>query len=94
MAKLALLPLTAELFLEFSKACKDGPPRRFTVKENPLPDDATIISIEAFYDRPPFTLALLIASDSFADVAEGETVPEVPRLLFETVYDQCTEAVA
>lgn len=94
MAKLAILPLTAELFLEFSKTCKDGPPRRFRVKENPLPDDATIIGIEAFWDRPPFTLALLIASESFNDVPEGTTLPEVPPLLFETIYDECTEAIA
>lgn len=94
MAKLAILPLTAELFLEFSKACKDGPPRRFMVKENPLPDDVKIISIEAFWDRPRFTLALVLASESFEDVPEGVTPPEVPRLLFETIYDECTESVA
>jgi hypothetical protein len=94
MAKLALLPLTADLFLEFSKVCKDGPPRRLVVKENPLPDDAKIISIEAFWDRPPFTLALLLTSEAFADVPEGQTPPEVPDIWFETVYDEVTASVA
>lgn len=94
MAKLALLPLTADLFVQFAQACKDGPPRRFQVKENPLPDDVEIVSIGVSATMPPVTLALLLKSESFADIPDGEQVPEVPRILFETVYDEVSATVA
>jgi hypothetical protein len=82
--KVATLDLSADLFLEFSKACKAGPPRRFVVKENALPDDAEIVRVR-YYD--PDRLRLFITSESFADVREGGEPPELPPVVFTTQYD-------
>lgn len=86
--KVATLDLTPELFVEFAKACKvEGLGRRFVVKKNPLPDDAEIvrISLRDPYEQP--TLRLVIRSETFADIPEGANPPEVPDILFETIYD-------
>jgi hypothetical protein len=87
--KLATLDLSPELFLAFCKFCKDGPPRMVLVKENPLPDDAEIIQIrlrpDGFY---PNELQLVIRSESFADVRLGDGYPELPLVVFETIYDE------
>lgn len=88
--RLALLELTAELFVEFAKACKDGPPRRLRVKDNALPDDTAIISVEALWDRPPFTLALVLHSETFDEVPVGTRPPTLPAVVFETIYDEVT----
>lgn len=85
MAKIAVLPLTADLFLEWSKACRDGPPRRFVVKENPLPDDAKIVGVELFGNKQDLILALVVESESFEDVPADVAPPEVPRIPFEVV---------
>jgi len=85
--KLATLDLAPELFIDFCKLCKDGPLRQIQVKENPLPDDARVVGVIVAKDRYPLTLRLVIESDSFADVPEGELMPELPLVVFETVYN-------
>jgi hypothetical protein len=85
--KLATLDLTPELFVEFCKFCKDGPPRFTVVKENPLPEDAKIVGCSVNVDRWPITLKLVIDSSTFSEVAESERLPELPLIVFETVYD-------
>lgn len=85
--RVATLDLTPELFLEFAKACTgQGLTRRFLVKEHPLPDDAKIVDIRLRYPRR-HTLQLLVQSESFAEVPEGEKPPELPLVVFETVFD-------
>jgi len=86
--KIATLDLTPELFLDFCKMCKDGPPRQIIVKENALPDDAKVVGVIVAKDRYPLTLRLVIESDSFVDVPEGELMPELPLVVFETIYDK------
>lgn len=85
--KIATLDLTPELFVEFCRFCKSGPPRFTVVKENPLPNDAQIIGCHVNTERWPMTLKLVINSDSFADIPDGNRIPELPLVVFETVYD-------
>jgi hypothetical protein len=85
--RIATLDLTPELFVEFCKFCKDGPLRLTVVRENPLPDDAKIIGCRTNTDHWPMTLKLVVESATFADVFEGEKVPELPLVMFETIYD-------
>lgn len=92
--RVATLDLTPELFVEFAKACKNGPPRRFIVKDNPLPEDAKIIRVRLSLLHYPETLQLLIESESFEDVAKGTRPPELPQVVFSTQYDECTTMVA
>lgn len=87
--RLATLDLTPELFVEFAKFCKQGAPRNIVVRENPLPDDAKIVDIRlkrAF----PYTLQLVIESESFVAIAMDSIVPpklpELPLVVFETIF--------
>jgi hypothetical protein len=86
--RLATLRLTPDLFIEFAKACKDGPPRRFVVKENPLPADATIVRVDVdhVFNPSPFTLRLVLQSETFDEIAEGEILPELDPVVFETQF--------
>lgn len=89
--KLAVLDLTPELFVAFAKFCKQGAPRMIMVKENPLPDDAEIVQIRLRPDRfYPDLLQLVVKSESFEDVPIGSPYPELPLVVFETVYDEVT----
>jgi len=93
--KIAILELSPELFVEFAKACKKGPPRRFTVKANALPDDASIVRVGFTGDSQGlYTLKLVVQSETFADVPNGEMIPELPAVVFETVNDECAKVAA
>lgn len=87
--KVATLDLTPELFAEFAKASgwRGGMYRRFKVVTNPLPEDAEVVAVELRDAYLPQTLRLVIKSETFADVPEGATPPELPLVTFETVYD-------
>lgn len=86
----ATLDLTPELFVEFAKLCKSGLPRRIVVKENPLPDDARIVDIRLKDTLLPYTLQLVLESESFNEVATNPDsampprLPELPLVVFET----------
>ena len=86
--RVATLDLTPELFVEFSKACKGTFARRFTVKQNPLPDDAEIVRIGLRDPYEPHTLRLFITSEEFEDIPEGATPPELPMIWFETIHEE------
>lgn len=87
--KLATLDLTPELFVEFAKFCKEGTPRMVVVKENPLPDDAEVVWVRLRPDRfYPDSLQLVIKSESFEDVPIGSHYPELPLVVFETLFDE------
>lgn len=90
--KLATLDLTSELFLEFSKVCMDGGglSRRLKVKANPLPDDVRIERVGMAHN-PPLTLRLYLTSETFAEVPDGIDPPQLPPVVFETIYDGETE---
>ena len=85
--KVATLDLTPDLFIEFSKACKDGIPRRFVVKENPLPDDSRIVQAVPRSDCFPTVWRLFIVSESFDEIPDGTVPPALPPILFETIYE-------
>lgn len=87
--RVAALDLTPELFVEFCKAGKQGGglARRFVVKENPLPDDAEIVRVGLATAFEPHTLRLYIRSELFAEVPDGQDPPELPVVIYETVYD-------
>lgn len=86
--KVATLDLTPELFVELCKASKEHNrwPRRFVVKKNPLPDDAKVVEVRLREPFLPHTLRLVISSESFAEVPEGATPPELPMIWYETVF--------
>ena len=84
--RIATLDLTPDLFLEFCKACKQGEPRRFIVKENPLPDDVKLVGMR-FADDEPLRIRLVLTSRTFAEVLKGSIPPPLPNVVFETVYD-------
>lgn len=84
--RIASMDLAPELFVSFCQASKDGPPRYFRVKENPLPDDARVVAVAPLPDRYPMLWRLFIASDSFEDVPQGSVPPELPLVVYETVY--------
>lgn len=92
--RIATLDLTPELFIQFCQVCKDGPPCQMVVKKNPLPSDAKVVGVITRPDRFPLILRLVIESESFADIPEGEPIPELPLVWFETIYAECTETVA
>lgn len=85
--RIATLDLTPELFIEFCKASKNGPPRYFKVIENPLPDDAEVVEVRLRDPWLPHTLRLVVKSEVFADVPEGATPPELPLPVYETTYN-------
>lgn len=86
--KLAVLDLTPELFVEFCKSSVKGEPRRFTVKDNALPDDVEIVRIRLADDAVwPQTLQLVLRSASFSEVAAGAKPPMLPPVVFETIFD-------
>lgn len=90
--KIATLDLTPELFVEFCKASGDhgGLARKFVVIENPLPEDAEVVALTAeplaIMGALPL-LRLTIQSDSFDDVDEGTTPPQLPLVVYRTIYD-------
>jgi len=86
--RVATLDLTPDLFVQFCQVCKDGPPRYLIVKKNPLPDDAKVVGVITRTDRYPLALCLVIESASFDDVPEGEKMPELPDVWFETIYSE------
>jgi hypothetical protein len=91
--KVATLDLSTELFVEFSKASgmRGGLTRSFVVAENPLPDDAEVVAVEAHEVYAMGALPLLrlhIKSESYAEVAEGETPPELPLVIYRTIYEK------
>ncbi len=75
----AILQLTPKLFIELSKACKEGSPRKFVVREHPLPDDAEVVDIRRGDDGQ---LQMIIQSQAFS--GDGQILPAV---IFETIYD-------
>lgn len=85
--RLATLDLSAEMFVEFSKAFKfEGLGRHFRVRDNALPDDAEVVRI-TFHPYSPSILRLVLKSKSFTDVPEGADPPELPGIICETIYD-------
>lgn len=85
--RVALLELTPEMFVEFSKACQPGPPRTFDVVENALPLDARVVAVA--HNANPLrlnhgTVLLHIVSETFEDVPEGGLMPTLPPVLFKT----------
>jgi len=85
--RVATLDVTAQLLAEFAMASQyhNGLPRRFFVKQNPLPDDVEVVSVRG--TEVPGVVRLLLRSDSFDDVPEGEEPPCVPPVVYQTVYD-------
>lgn len=81
MKNIATLDLSPDLFVEFCKACKTGPPHRFEVIQNPLPDDTEVVDVEVSAESP-FYLRLVLASTEFP---EGK--PALPLVILRTVYD-------
>lgn len=92
--RIATLDLAPEIFMEFVQGSKDGPPRYFQVKENPLPDDARVVSVSPRTETCPMIWRLFIESESFADVAEGDVPPELPWITYEVVYAEASQMVA
>ena len=83
---IAILNLTPELFINFCLASKDGPPRRFRVKENPLPEDAKVVHVGQSL-LAPYLVQLYVSSETFAEVPLGEEPPALPTVVYETVFD-------
>jgi hypothetical protein len=48
----------------------------FEVIANPLPEDAAFV--EAFYDELRHLFTVIVTSESFAPVAKGEKIPDLP----------------
>jgi hypothetical protein len=44
---------------------------------NGLPDDVQIVSVTERWDKWPFGFAVLVQSDTFDEVPDGEPVPEL-----------------
>lgn len=88
--RIATIDLSPELFIEFCKASsvQGRGARRFVIKENPLPDDAEVVRIGLKDTYEPYTLRLFIKSEQFAEVPEGGTPPELPLVVYQTIYDE------
>lgn len=87
------LLLTPQLLVAMLQSCKDGPPRRFIVKANALPDDATLVAVlQAEPTRITSDLVLWISSETFPEVT-GQT-PALEPPIFETVFDESDAGVA
>lgn len=91
--RLAALDVTAQLLTEFVHASKYRGllPRAFFVKQNPLPDDTEVIAVRG--TESSGVIRLILKSDSFADVPDGAAIPQVPQILYETVYGQTADDV-
>lgn len=85
--KIANLFVTAELLTQFVFASRyhNGLPRKFFVSRNPLPDDVGVLGV--YGTETPGIVRLLLTSESFADVAEDKVIPNVPDIVYQTVYD-------
>ena len=59
--------------------------RKCKVVKNALPDDAEILRMG--HDQTG-RLCIVLTSETFAVVAEGEELPILPDPVFETVYDE------
>lgn len=87
MSRRAALWLTPDLFIEFLKVSQGISPRRFAVRENALPDDAKVVWVLGDGGGIGRDIALIIESETFADVPVGETLPSLPSPIYEIVYD-------
>lgn len=76
--RLAYLQVSAFLFLEF---CKNGADR-VRIVANKLPDDARFI--RAGHDNLG-SLYLVLESEEFIDLKEGEEIPRLPDVMLEKV---------
>lgn len=66
--RLARFSITPEVFVWMGRG-------QFEVISNPLPLDSSLVG--AFYDESRHQFTVIVESDSFAPVADGEAVPEV-----------------
>lgn len=85
--RVATMDVSAILFAEWCKASKstDLRPRRFTVVDNSLPDDAEVVSLRA---EDNGVIRLLIRSASFDEVPAYQQPPMLPQTIYKTVYDE------
>jgi len=82
--RVAVLRITPELFVEFCKACQDGPLRSFVVTANALPADATVINLRG--DPNLELIELLIQSETFDELPEGQAPPTLDPVVFRTDF--------
>jgi len=68
-----IIPCTAEVLVSL---CKPGPPRLLQVTENPLPEDAQVV--RATYSAERDIVLVVIESESFKPVNEGDVIPWLP----------------
>ena len=78
--RLAILRVTAEVFVDF---CKGGEDRFVRVVKDALPSDAMFV--RAGHDVTG-TLMIVVKSESFPEVAPGGIIAELPPPTFEVVY--------
>lgn len=82
MRRLAILQVSPESFVEICKAGR----RSFSVKNNPVPNDARIVGVgpegsgnKLFaYNTETACVNIILESESFAHVPEGFAIPYLP----------------
>lgn len=80
--KLAALQVTPEFLIEF---CKSGE-HHFQVTDHALPADAKIVSVGSVgieYSVRRHTLLIVLQSEEFQPVPEGQIIPLLPAVQFE-----------
>ena len=91
--RIAALDVTAELLVEFVNASQYRGllPRAFFVKENPLPEDTKVVRVLG--TECPGVIRLWLESSAFADIPDGQDPPQVPQIIYQTVYGRTAEEV-
>lgn len=72
----AILRVSPQYIIDMSKG--EGVVRGFTVSKNGLPDDAHLVGM--WLSGPEAAVELVVESDSFPNLPEGEKLPELPSV--------------
>lgn len=83
--KRAILEISDDLFMVILKGFKAGFSGQFKVADNALPIDTRIVRVN-MSSSPENTLMLLLESEEFKDIENGELYPVLTPPSFEVIY--------
>ena len=79
----AVLYISSELLVDLFKA---GPPRSYAIRSGGLPEDTRLVEVaHARYMGEPLTIALLLESETWPEVEDGQLPPELSPVVASVV---------
>lgn len=81
---IAGLLISTELLIDLLNGMKGGFSGRYKVTENAIPNDAVVVGCRRYDDE---TIQIIIESDDFDEIEDGEDLPILEPPWFEAVQD-------